>query len=535
MSMPSTTKEASGGHSHRTVVVALSGLLIALLLAQLDNLIVGTAMPTIVGELGGLNHLSWVVTAYTLATATSTPIWGKLGDLYGRKSTLIIAIVIFLIGSALSGLSGSMGQLIAFRALQGLGGGGLIVGIMATIGDLVSPRERGRYQGYIAGVMAVSTIGGPLIGGTITDNLGWRWNFYINLPVGVAALFVISATLHLPAKQIKTKIDYLGAALLAVSVTSLVLIATWGGTEYDWGSGMILTLAAVAAVTAVAFIVAELRAAEPLLPLGIFRNRNFSAVTFVGFFVGFLMFGGTVFIPLYQQTVQGASATNSGLLLMPMMLGVLVIGLLCGQLITRTGRYKMFPIVGGALLVFGMLLLSRLDMDTTRLTSGLFMVVTGAGIGFLMQTTMLIAQNSVEVKDIGVATSTSMLFRTVGGSFGVALFGSIFANRVQNEIASRLGGRAASLVSGSNGQMSPSQLDRLPAAAKDAYLHGVVSGVHSIFLWSALLAAVAFLASWVVKEVPLRKSNRPSAAGDAIVSGAGAEAEARSAVAAKPS
>ncbi|MDX6315063.1 MAG: hypothetical protein QOF44_4527, partial [Streptomyces sp.] len=291
----------------RSVRVVLFGLMIAMLLAMLDNMIVGTAMPTIVGDLGGLNHLSWVVTAYTLATAASTPIWGKLGDMYGRKGVFMTSIVIFLIGSALSGMAQDMEQLIAFRAIQGLGAGGLMVGVMAIIGDLIPPRERGKYQGMIAGVMAVAMIGGPLVGGTITDNWGWRWSFYINLPLGAVALFMISAVLHLPKKRVEARIDYLGAALLTVGITSLVLLTTWGGNQYAWGSGQIIGLLVLGVAALAAFVYAETRAAEPVLPLHIFRSRNFSLISVIGFLVGFVMFGSMTFLPLFQQIVQGAS------------------------------------------------------------------------------------------------------------------------------------------------------------------------------------------------------------------------------------
>ncbi|GGO89582.1 MDR family MFS transporter [Wenjunlia tyrosinilytica] len=500
---PATAPETAAESKQRSVRVVLVGLMITMLLAMLDNMIVGTAMPTIVGELGGLNHLSWVVTAYTLAAAASTPIWGKLGDLYGRKGIFLTSIVIFLIGSALSGLSGSMDQLIAFRAVQGLGAGGLMVGVLAIIGDLIPPRERGKYQGMMAGIMAIAMIGGPLVGGTITDHLGWRWSFYINLPLGAFALFMVWATLHLPRKRTQARIDYLGAGLLTVGITSLVLVTTWGGNEYDWASAQILGLIALAVVSLAVFLVVERAAAEPVLPLGIFANRNFTLVTVIGFLTGFVMYGAVTFLPLYQQTIQDASATNSGLLLLPMLLSMLVVSLVAGRVTTQTGKYKAFPIVGTALLSLGALLLSQMDTGTTRVTSGLFMAVLGAGMGFLMQITMLVAQNSVEMKDMGVASSTSTLFRTIGGSFGVALSGAIFANRVGDIMTSRLGGKGGEIASG-GGQIDPSRLGKLPAAVRDAYLHGVAGGTHSVFLWTALVGLLGFAASWFVTEVPLR-------------------------------
>jgi EmrB/QacA subfamily drug resistance transporter len=495
----------------RSVRVILLALMIAILLAMLDNMIVGTAMPTIVGELGGLEHLSWVVTAYTLSTAASTPVWGKLGDMYGRKGIFLTSIVIFLVGSALSGMSQTMGQLIAFRAVQGLGAGGLMVGVMAIIGDLIPPRERGKYQGMMAGVMALAMIGGPLVGGAITDNLGWRWSFYINLPLGAVALFMISAVLHLPKKRAQGSIDYLGGALLTTAITSMVLVATWGGTEYGWGSGTIVGLSAVAVAAAVAVLFVERRAVEPILPLIVCRNSNVSLITLIGFFVGFVMFGAMTFLPLFQQTVQGASATNSGVLLMPMLLAMMVISLIAGRITTQSGRYKVFPIAGGALIIVGLYLLSRMDIGTTRFTSGLYMAVLGAGMGFLMQITMLVAQNSVEMKYMGVASSTATLFRTIGGSFGVSIMGALFTHRVQDVMGERSGTATGGAQHGA-AQLDAASLAKLPTAVREVYQHAVASGTHTVFLTSAAIAMISFLAAWFVKEVPLRGT--PTASGN---------------------
>ncbi|WNE97995.1 MDR family MFS transporter [Streptomyces luomodiensis] len=511
-SQPARPAQGAGGKAEpkqRSTSVVILALMIAMLLAMLDNMIVGTAMPTIVGELGGLDHLSWVVTAYALATAASTPIWGKLGDMYGRKGVFLTSIAIFLGGSALSGMAQSMGELIGFRAVQGLGAGGLMVGVMAIIGDLVPPRERGRYQGIMAGVMAVAMIGGPLVGGTLTDHLGWRWIFYINLPLGAVALFAISAVLHLPKKRSEGRIDYTGAALLTVGITALVLITTWGGNEYAWGSAQILGLGALGVLSLVAFVYVEQRVAEPVLPLHIFRNRNFTLVTAIGFLTGFVMFGSTTFLPLYQQTVQGASATNSGLLLLPMLLGMLVVSLVAGRVTTQTGKYKIFPIVGGFLIMAGMFLLSLMDTETTRFTSGVYMAVLGMGMGCLMQTTMLVAQNSVEMKDMGVGSSSATLFRTLGGSFGVAILGALFTSQVQDTMAERAGDQGAAVTSGS-AQLDPASLPKLPAAIRDAYTHAVADGSHQVFLWGALISIAAFVAAWFVKEVPLRGAAKPA-------------------------
>lgn len=495
----------------RSVRVVVLALMITMLLAMLDNLIVGTAMPTIVGDLGGLEHLSWVVTAYTLATAASTPIWGKLGDLYGRKGIFLTSIVVFLIGSVLSGMAQDMGQLIGFRAVQGLGAGGLMVGVMAILGDLVPPRERGRYQGMMAGVMAFAMIGGPLVGGAITDHLGWRWSFYINLPLGAVALAMVTVVLHLPRKErSKARIDYLGAALLTVGITAIVLVTTWGGSEYAWDSAVIMELIALGVASLVGFVFVETKAAEPIMPLHIFRNRNFSLMSVVGFMAGFVMFGAVLFLPLYQQTVQGASATNSGLLLLPMLLAMMIVSLVAGRVTTSTGKYKIFPILGSVLMVAGLFLLATMDTGTTRFTSGVYMAVLGAGMGFLMQITMLVAQNSVELKDMGVASSATTLFRTLGSSFGVAIMGALFTGRVQDEMAARGGGGATE----QSAQLDASSLAKLPDAVREAYEYAVASGTHIAFLVGGSVAVVALVAALFVKEVPLRGMAGPDAPED---------------------
>ncbi|MEU7282965.1 MDR family MFS transporter [Streptomyces sp. NPDC045431] len=486
----------------RSVRVVLLALMIAILLAMLDNMIIGTAMPTIVGELGGLAHLSWVVTAYTLATAASTPIWGKLGDLYGRKGSFLTAIVIFLVGSALSGMAQDMGQLIGFRAVQGLGAGGLMVGVMAIIGDLIPPRERGKYQGMMTGVMALAMIGGPLVGGTITDHWGWRWSFYINLPLGAVALAMVSAVLHLPKRERdrRPRIDYLGTALLTIGITAIVLVTTWGGTEYAWDSATILALSAVGVASTAGFLFVETRAAEPVVPLHIFRSRNFTLMSVIGFLTGFVMFGAMLFLPLFQQSVQGASATNSGLLLLPMLIAMMIVSLYAGRVTTNSGKYKIFPIVGGGLMVLGLFLMAQMDTGTSRFTSGAYMAVLGAGMGFLMQITMLVAQNSVEMKDMGVASSTTTLFRTLGSSFGVAIMGALFTARVQDEMAAQGGGAATAQTA----QLDAASLARLPEHVREAYQFAVASGTHTAFLLGAAVALIGFVAAFFVKEVPLK-------------------------------
>jgi EmrB/QacA subfamily drug resistance transporter len=510
--------------------VVLPGIMLAMVLAMLDNMVVGTAMPKIVGELSGLSKLSWVVTAYVLGTSVSTPIWGKLGDLYGRKKVFLSAIALFMVGSMLSGAAGEfswlndmwspMVQLIGFRAFQGLGAGGLMVGAFALIGDLVPPRERGKYQGLMGGIMAVAMIAGPLVGGFITDNASWRWIFYMNLPIGAVGFLMLLFFLHLPVRKTEHKIDWLGAALLGVSITAMVLITTWGGKEYAWGSAQILGLAGLALVTLVAFLFVQLRVPEPILPLHIFKDRNFALVAGIGFLVGFALFGAVTFLPLYQQTVQGASATNSGLLLLPMMLGVMVTSFAIGTAITKTGKYRIYPIIGGAIMAVGMLLLTRLADDTPKWESTSYMVVLGLGMGFLMQTTLLIAQNSVQLKDLGVASSTATFVRSIGGSFGVSVFGAVFTSRLTDDVTSKLGPQAGQMIDqvGSNlGSQGMAQLaktvpaDQLPAFVA-AIKHGLAYATSGLFWWAVAFAVLVPVLAYFIKEVPLRSGATPAQA-----------------------
>ncbi|MFY1675393.1 MDR family MFS transporter [Plantactinospora sp. WMMB334] len=503
-----TTVAAQAPARPVNIRVVLGGLMIAMMLAMLDNMIVSTALPRIVGEFGGLNHFTWVVTAYVLGSTVSTPIWGKLGDLYGRKTVFLSSIVLFLLGSALCGMAGlellggpgdGMMELIAFRAVQGLGAGGLMVGVMAIIGDLVPPRERGRYQGMIAGIMAIAMVAGPLVGGFITDNLSWRWAFYVNLPLGGVALLLLATRMHLPKYRTEHRIDWFGAALLSVGITAIVLVTTWGGNEYDWVSGQILGLAAVAVVSLVAFALVERRVPEPILPLSLFANRNFAVISVVGFLLGFAMFGSMNFLPLYQQTVQGASATNSGLLLLPLMFGMLVVSIVVGRAITRTGRYRIYPIVGGIAMTTGMALLTMLGVGTSKLESSAYMIVLGVGMGFLMQTSMLIAQNSVEQKDLGAASGAATFFRSIGGSFGISLFGAVFANRLADSpVGAMLGG------AGEGAGVDPVALRGLPAEQQHVVLGTLADAISAVFVWAVPFALVVAVLAWFVKEIPLR-------------------------------
>jgi EmrB/QacA subfamily drug resistance transporter len=486
-------------------------LLLVLLLASLDQTIVSTALPTIVGDLGGIQHLSWVVTAYLLASTIAGPLYGKLGDQYGRKIVLQAAIVIFLIGSALCGLSQNMTELIGFRALQGLGGGGLLVTTIAVVGDIIPPRERGRYQGFFGAVFGVSTVIGPLMGGFFVDNLSWRWIFYVNLPVGAAALVVIGAVFRARSTEGRPSIDYLGAAVLAGALSSIVLFTSLGGTTYDWGSAPILVMMVAGAVLLVLFPFVEARAAEPIVPLELFRNQTFALTSAIGFIVGLALFGSITYLPLYLQIVKGHSPTESGLQLTPMMAGLLVTSILSGNLISRTGRYKPFPIAGTAIMTVAVYLLSRLDVGTPTWIAAADMVLLGLGLGMVMQVLVLAVQNAVDYRLLGVATSGSTLFRQVGGSLGVSAFGAIFANRLGDELASRLPPHAhVSTVA------NPAVIRHLPPALHRPFVEAFAVSLRPVFLAASVISLLAFLLTWRLREVPLKGSARPEGLGESL-------------------
>jgi len=477
--------------------VVIAALMLSLLLAALDSTIVATALPTIVGDLGGLDQYSWVVTAYLLTFTVSTPLYGKLGDLYGRKRLFQAAIVIFLVGSALSGQSRNMTELIIFRGLQGIGGGGLMVGAQAIIGDVVSPRERGRYQGYFGAVFGLASVAGPLVGGFLTDNVDWRWVFYVNIPIGIIALIAVGIALDTPVQRVHHTIDYLGSALMAAGVSCLILITTWGGNDYAWGSPQIVGLAIGAVVMLGLFLLVETRAPEPLVPLHLFANSVFVVSCIIALAVGAALYGATTYLPQYQQVVQGESATSSGLQLIPLMAGVVLSSLIVGQLISRTGRYKLYPIAGTAVMAVSLLLMSGVGVGTSRFELAAYMAMLGVGIGMVMQMLVLVAQNSVQMRDLGTATSLSSFARSIGGSFGVALLGSIFNTAFANNQAD------AGLEAFTG---DPTQLTQLPANVRGPYLLAYADALDTVFLAAVPLALGAFVFALFLKEVPLRST-----------------------------
>lgn len=504
--------------SHRQILVIMSGLMLGMFLASLDQTIVATALPTIVGDFHRSDLLSWVITSYLLASTASTPLWGKAGDLYGRKRVFQLAIVVFLLGSVLCGAAQNMLELIAFRGIQGIGGGGLISLVFAIIGDVIPPRQRGRYQGYFGAVFGVSSVVGPLAGGFAVDNLSWRYIFYINLPLGIAALVVTNRVLRLPLRTRQVLIDWWGALLLVLGVSSILLATQSGGTDYPWDSWQIVGLFVLGAVLLVGFLVRERLAPEPILPLGLFRLQVFSISNLIAFVSGVSMFGALAFLPQYLQLVHGVSATASGLLLLPLLIGVLVMSISSGRYISRTGRYRWFPLVGTSLVSVGLLLLTRIGAHTSLVVVGCYILIFGAGLGLFMQVLTLVVQNAVPMSQMGVATSSVTFFRSMGGAIGASALGAVLTARLGYEFPRRL--PASALAAGDKVAQLVQSPDALKAIGRtNPALHeGIIQAyshaIDRLFLVAVPVSLLSVIAALFVRQVRLRSGAAPGPAPD---------------------
>lgn len=501
---PSLQEAGPAPVTRRQKVLIFMGLMLSLMLAALDSTIVTTALPTIVGEMKRLDRISWVVTAYLLAQTVVTPIYGKLGDLYGRKVVLQSAIIIFLIGSALCGLSRSMMELIIFRFIQGLGGGGLMVTTQATVGDIVPPRERGKYQGLFGAVFGVASVVGPLVGGYLTNAWSWRWIFYINIPLGVFALFVLAVTLPARPATVRHSIDYLGASLFAVFLSAVIIVTDLGGTEYEWNSPLILGLLGVIGVSLLLFVAVERVALEPVLPLRLFLNRSFWVCSLLGMVVGFSLWGSVTYLPVYLQVVRGMTPTGSGMQLLPLMGGVLTMSITSGQIISRTGHYKSFPIIGMAVMASGLWMVSQMSPETGSLESSLYFLWIGFGMGMVMQVLVIAIQNSVDYRDLGVATSGAILFRLMGGSIGTAALGTIFAAQLHYHLEVLLPAGESAEVRVTS--ISPRMLESLPPDVHSLFLQAFTQSFSTVFFVATCVAAFGFFLAWMIPVHTLRQS-----------------------------
>ncbi len=501
---------------HNEILPIMFAIMAGTFLAALDQSIVGVALPRITSDLGGLEHLSWVVTAYLLTSTAATPLWGKISDLYGRKRIYQTAIIIFLLGSMLSGLARDMPQLIAFRALQGIGGGGLMSIGLAIIGDIIPPRERGRYQGFFGAVFGVSAVAGPLVGGWLTDAISWRWIFYINLPVGALAVFLIATRLNLSMPRRQHSVDYVGAALVVASVSSLLLYLNYAGENWGWGDMRSIGLVIASILFAVIFVLVELRAAEPIIPMRLLRNNIFTISNAFGFISGLAMFGGIIFLPLYFQGTLGFSPTRSGLAMVPMVVGIFSFSITTGLLITKTGKYKIYPIIGSVLIAIGLFLLSRLQVDTPYWYIAISAFVFGAGLGLTMQPMMVAVQNSVPFRDMGAATSSVTFTRSLGSAIGTAIFGAILNSRLATHLAdgfAAVGSNAPQVAASTEATNSIQAMQQLEEPLKGIVLGAYTDAITDLFIVAIPVVLVGLVIAFFLREIPLKTGERPEPAG----------------------